>query len=355
MAFDREGAKAAGYTDEEIDAYLNRPKEGVGTFLKSAASATGVPKFLKTLGAAGLGVAAGVGNVTGQKWALPLAEKALKLREETGTTGSVQQGVIPTLKTLGNVGEATARTAATVYGAATAPVASLKTAAVSAPIGGVISKVTGGTFSEGAGAGVGSAPAMVTTSKILSKVFSPDKIKAAVNKVDSKLNVYKRLGSKATESARAAGEAPWDKVQGEVYKQINSSSNTLDRARLMDLYNKEYLSTMGQHSGIPGVKAPGSYETLLEARRGIQAKWGGSGFLSQLINSLKDSQDPIRSQYNKIVYRAINKYLQEIPGVKKADAAIWILNQVKGNAKDIGLTGGALYGIRKAIGLGGSD
>lgn len=308
MAFDYAGAKAAGYTDEEIQSYLSSKQETPAqqSTLGKVAELTGIPKYGKSLAAAGYAGAAGVANLMGSPKALPLAEKAMKLREETGTTGSVQQGLGPTLKTLGNVGEATLRTQATVKTLAGIP-----------------------SFARG-------------SKEVIKKMSDPTEIKKAVTKVSDKLSITKRIAGQATKSAK---DQPFDwKAMGEkITKEISSPSNAGIKTQLSKYHNNNFLGNFGKYGGVKGVSSPATAETALEIRRGLQAKWGG-GFLGKLISSLQETSDPIKSQYNKIVYRAINDQLHKIPGVSKADASIWLINQLK----DIGITG---YVGKKGIDL----
>lgn len=300
MAFDYAGAKAAGYTDEEIQSYLSSKQETPAqqSTLGKVAELTGIPKYGKSLAAAGYAGAAGVANLMGSPKALPLAEKAMKLREETGTTGSVQQGLGPTLKTLGNVGEATLRTQATVKTLAGIP-----------------------SFARG-------------SKEVIKKMSDPTEIKKAVTKVNSKLNPFSRIAESGTKAAKGQG-FDWKQFEKKIVEGLNDPGNASDRTALLKYHNKNFKGNFGNMFPVEGVRKGADAAQALASRRGLDARWGPSSFLGKLISALKDSSDPIKSRYNKLAYQAFNDQLKKIPGVSNADAKIWLLNQIR----DLGVTG----------------
>ena len=132
----------------------------VGTFSREAVEATGVPKYLDMLQAAGLTAVGMTQMKKAPEKATTNLEKALELRRKRGLEGSFDQGLKSGLKTVGSGAEATARTLLTAKGMPkmVTPGGAIGATAVSG-IGGALSKIFGGSFAEGAGRALGYAPA----------------------------------------------------------------------------------------------------------------------------------------------------------------------------------------------------
>ena len=134
---------------------LKAPVQKLG---RAAIKATGIPRYAKIVGAAGATLASPIASKLGSpQQGQELADIALKLRQQTGTMGSFDQGFKPGIKTVGRGLGATAQTMATVAGA---PKFALKPALTMAGLSGGLSKLTGGSFAQGAGRGFGMSPAI---------------------------------------------------------------------------------------------------------------------------------------------------------------------------------------------------
>lgn len=255
-------AKNPNITFEETKALLTRanslneqPKEGVKTFLKAAADATGISKSLANIGALG---ATGVGAVQMGLNKPEAAEKsfntALGLRQYAGTEGSFDQGFKSGMTTLGKGSLEAGKTALTAYGLTAAPATLLKTAAVATPLGGVISKATGGTFSEGAGTGLGGTPSSVAVGKLITKAATPvmEKIKNIsardtavdiankITKTKDKLSVTKDI-SNQIDVLKNSPDAPkinYDLVKSKVESRAMTLPGKIRNAVLSNLDNE---------------------------------------------------------------------------------------------------------------------
>lgn len=320
-------------------------KEGIGTFLKSAAEATGVPKSVSNIGALG---ATGLGAVQMLLNKPEAAEKsygkALDLRRYAGTEGSFDQGVGSGMKTLFQGGKESAKTALTALGLQKAPIALAKTAGIGGVVGGTLSKLTGGTFSEGAGGGVGSAPATLEVTGLITKLLGKTKYvknvsseKSLINKIRQTIfpweNVAKTGGAKATEAAKASANRSMAKVWVDSIDEAVASS---DPAQLNAIKS---FASMGQDAQTKKAIMGASTEQLktwamqtkpitaikaLLSRRnfGKMASW--KGFLQTLLNPGEAS----KSKAAKIMYNSLNTQLKTIIGVAQGDQMVANANLV---------------------------
>lgn len=270
-----------------------KPKEGILPFLKSAAEATGIPKSLANVGAAITGVAGGLATKELDSRQKGLAEQtsglyqqflketdpikkaeikrqmdmthkgieqvgreglgaeqasqaSMGLREYTGTTGSFQQGVGSGLGTLWQGGKEGTKAILTGVGlnkmGTMSTPAILKTVAGTTATSGALSKFTGGSFSEGAGAGFGGAPAVVATADILQKVAKAGikKTATATKKMGEKLNIPSKIADKTTKLAsESKHQVDWGtEVKENLWKKIESYTGA-DKEKLIKLLEKE--------------------------------------------------------------------------------------------------------------------
>lgn len=331
MKFNYEAAKLAGYNDEEINSFIKSipKKEGIVTFAKAALNATGIPKFAKIAGAAAETVGSMALMKSNPELASKLADNALKLRTETGTTGSVStkwggEGQGSVLKTIGNTAESAVRTGLTASGM-TNPIAVGKVALASAPIGGVISKVTGGTFSEGAGEGVGSSAQTAQILKLLGKIKAVKTATSITGKTLSPIKEFKApslskgLASQATEAAK-----------GEMTK--------FDKAKYWEDFGKNIseLTPEEQVKAIPKFLKQLSVETgrpleTLEKQgfdkviKRISFNDFKGGNVVSMIEGLTQRRKAAKAAYDAIT--PMNKIISMLTGIKKANPMAAARNQ----------------------------
>lgn len=366
----------AGYSDQEIRDYAKKKKvtlidapakEGVGTFLKGIAEGTGVPKSLANIGALGTTiVGAGAMAINKPEVAENLYKKALDLRRYAGTEGSFDQGVGSGMTTLGRGAVESGKTYLTALGLRN-PAAAAKMAKVTVVPSAVISKALGGTFSEGAGSAIGSAPANVAVANIIRTALGKTQYvkniaseKKFVGKIRQTLlpweNVAKTGGAKAEAAARHAADIKMSTVWE---KTIDEALASRDPTQLNAV---KAFASMGQDAQTKRQIMKASNETLkywatqtrpskaidaLFARRsyGKMASW--KNFLQNLI----DPGEASKSKAAKLMYKNLNLQLQKNTGILKAD-------QLVANAKLVGaivsplfasLVGGKGFSLGKSL------
>ena len=377
------------YSDEEIYGFVKKNKdkiklynhEGFGTFAKSTAEATGIPNVGRNLlsstggllqkatqgfadkqatGTADLGRQIQEAKRNGdtelyhqllaeskdrynknsnqmgvQSYNEKLANQNLSLREQAGTTGSfVKDGKFNLnadgFKTIGRGLLDGAKAVGTVAGLAVNPLAVAKTAMVMSPVGGAISKLTGGTFSEGAGSGLGSSGYLTTLNGILqiAKIGRADKLnKQKIKKFNSTTKTVKEKVWKKTTNILDKPEYKDLKVnKTSVFKKMKkiikkSSSDQPDIDEAIKLANGESQKGM---------------ETLLNAFQ----KGRNYSFSAKPKNGLELFRNAWKSQFNQ---EAVNL----VAGRSTTDGAklISILNQYK----NISRIQSNLHQIGKAI------
>lgn len=163
--------------------YQKAQNSAIGRFTSSALDATGLPKSFANIGAAGTtGIGALQMAFNKPEAAQKSFDTALKLRQYAGTTGSFDQGFKSGMTTLGRGGVEAAKVALTGKGLKYVTPTKL---GVSGLLGGGISKVSGGDFASGAGAGVGSLPSILgftgMTNPFLSKALQSSKVAPIVS------------------------------------------------------------------------------------------------------------------------------------------------------------------------------
>jgi hypothetical protein len=338
---------ATAPTEAEIDDIFSKtggglpniPKEGIGTFLKSTAEATGIPKSLANIGALGSTlVGAGAMAINKPEFAQKSFDTALNLRKYAGTEGSFDQGVGSGLKTIGSGAIEAGKTYLTARGLKN-PTAVAKVGLPSAVIGGGLSKITGGTFSEGAGAGLGSAPSVVAGGELAGKVFnkavesSPLLQKLSQAKGTDKFNLGKAWSELATDAAK--GKAfDSTKYIDELTLQANKFTGK-DKVNFLKLVQEEAINPI-----------VGDSEAALAVRRNIKP----ASFLKKIMLG-----ESTKNKFDVSKYTALNTQLKQIPEVAKYDKYISRLSKVTKVSKNVfyGMILNQIFGGKGAAVVGG--